>query len=201
MAKGINISGSLKHSSINISRYIRHKLGKTPEEIAEEDKVRPSAVLNSIASVDAFRQTHTVEFLNEAMIDVVMQNKDKLQRTLSAGLTATKINEKGKKVADHTTQQKAFENAAKLVDTLQPKPTKGISVNVKQQTAVAQGSPPPESGFTDFEARIRNIRAKVDRYNQLPSTTGTVIDDDAEIQEDKEEEVTVDVGSSPHTQG
>ena len=187
MGKNVEIQGSLKKSSINLSRYIRHNLGTTPEDIAKQDGVGVAAVNKSIRAIDAYRATHTVEFLNQSMIEVVMANTDHLKKAMKGGLTATKKDDKGKKVPDHTVQMHAIDAATKIVTALQPKQGKGIHVNVNQQQAVAGGTPPPESGFVGYEERLRSIRAKIDQHNQLPSATGDVIDDAADIEEDAEE--------------
>lgn len=171
----------------------------TAEEIAKQDGVKEQAIIKSIAAIDVYRAANTVEFLNESIVEVVRNNKRNLDKALSDGLRATKVDKNGKKTADHATQLKAFEVAVRAAEIVQPKTGKGISVNVNQQQAVASGSPPPESGYVGYEERLRTIRQKMDQHNLLPSATGTVIDDAAEI-EDEAEEVTVSAGE-PNTQG
>lgn len=178
----------MRKSSVNLSRYIRHNLGATPAEIASQDGVGVRTIEKSIASIDAYRATHTVEFLNQSMIEVVMSNTDELREAMKGGLTAQKIDDQGKKVPDHTVQMHAIDSATRMVTALQPKIGKGIQLNLNQQQAIAAGAtPPPESGFAGFEERLRQIRTRIDQHNQLPSATGDVIDAAAEIQDEAEE--------------
>lgn len=199
MAKGKRIVTSLKSARTHLSRYTRHKLGLSAEEIAVQDKVRVSAVESSIGAIDSFRAANTIEFMNESLVDVVLENADVLKSSLRQSLTANIKDAKGKIVPDHKTRLAAVSKVTELAQAIQPKPTgKGINLNVSQQNANLHAAPPPESGFVGYEERLRNIRRNIDQHNLLPSETGTVIDDDADIEADDEEEVTVSA-SDPDT--
>lgn len=178
---------TLRHSDADLHRYMRHKLGSTTEEIAAQDGVSEITIQRSIRTVDAYRIANTSEYLNESMIAVVMKNHRNIDSAISGALGAKKTDKDGKKVDDHQTQLEGVDRAIKIMEVVQPKPQKGISVNVNQQAAISHGSPPPESGFAGYEQRLKKIRAKIDQHNQLPSVTADTPDVDAEIIEDQEE--------------
>ena len=195
--------GSMKNANVHLQRYIRHKAGKTTQEIADEDGVKVQTVNDSIVRVDAYRATHTVEYLNESMIAVVMDADKHIRSAITGGLQAMTKDDRGRPKPDHQTRGKILETVAKIVQTVQPRPAGGINLKVNQQSVMAgqPASPPPEAGFVGYEERLRIIRRKIDQHNLLPSEVGTVRDDDAEIEEDESPEgspevVTIDAGNS-----
>jgi hypothetical protein len=188
------VSGSLRYSDVHLRRYVLHKLGKTPEEIAQMEGVKRAAVEKSIVSVDAFREANTVDVMNGAMVDTVIGRKRQMDKALDEALEAKIVGKEGEMVPDHKTRLSAITEVRELVRSIQPKAQGNktvIAPVMNQQTAVQ--TPTSETKALDFESRIRIAREKIEAHNRLPPPPSIAA---PEASEDYIEEVeTVDVGS------
>lgn len=179
-------------SKIHHSRYIRKRIGIEVAEIAKADKVTIETVQKSINMVEAYRACHTIEFVNEAIMGLIMENTGPVSKAIAGGLGAKLELEgaKGQKVTvpDHAMRMRAVDSFTKLVETVQPKAkTGGVSVSV-QQTAAALAAAPTETSLLGFEDKLKVIRRKIQEQEALPSEVGTPYDDEAELADDDDEE-------------
>jgi adenosyl cobinamide kinase/adenosyl cobinamide phosphate guanylyltransferase len=149
----------LAPASIQQSRFLRHRVGFSIEEIARRDGVSQRTVERSIQRVDAFRQANSVEFVNEALSNSVMKHKQDMDRSIANALRAqrqVKDQKTGeiKTVPDHQVRLEAINKLIDIAKTVQPKAGHVIKVNV----GVGVGVRPSESQYVGFEDRIERIR-------------------------------------------
>ncbi len=181
--------------NVHLQRYLRAKIGLTPEEIAKEHGVSVETVKGSIAKIDTYRALHTLEFANEAAVGIVVGSANIIQRAILRGAVAKKrviVGDKTEMVDDFAIQAKSVENFTALVTAIQPRGGKPVNVNVNanansQSTAVSHS----ETRTMGFEERLRHISKKVEQESSSKSEIGTTFDDEVIEAEEKEEGVLV----------
>lgn len=191
ITRGARASSILSKDNIHLQRYLRAKIGISPEQIAKEHGVQLDTVKESIAKVDVYRQLHTLDFANEAAVGVVVGAAGEIGRAILRGATATKrivVGNGTEVVDDHATQQKAVENFTGLVTAIQPKGGKGVSVSVSaNSTAQSAASSHSETRTMGYEERLRKVSQQVEAESTRKSEVGTTFDDE-EVEDDEEDE-------------
>jgi hypothetical protein len=149
----------------HLDRFILHKGGKTIDEIAAEEEVRPETIRASIRRVEIAQGYYNQEFLNQSLISIVLSAAPAAQKAVLSALGAqtvrTSKNSKGEEIfvkePDHETQLKGLAEFREIAKAAQPKPahqTKiavGVGVGVNTQ---ASGS------YVAMEDRMRDIKQK-----------------------------------------
>lgn len=173
-------------SATHFLRYIKHKCGMSPDEIAVSDNVKIKAVQRSIQHVEIYRKQHTLEFLNEAIIKEVMSAAPELGKALVRALTAKTEGQDGEFKEDIATQLKGVHSVSTLVRDIQPKGSgTHVQVGIQNQNAPTVIS----HNYLGFEDRLRKLRPKIDQVNALPSETVSVnIENDEVIEAGTEAE-------------
>lgn len=196
LTRGSRSSGIISKDNIHLQRYLRAKIGLTPEEIAKEHKVSVQAVKASIARIDSYRALHTLDFANEGivglLIDVLPDTKSALVRGMKAKKRVT-VGNRTELVDDILMQQKAVENVKELAMVIQPKGGKPVNVqvsaNANAQSAVVSHS---ETRVMGMEENLRAISQRVEAETRQKSEVGTTFDDevpdDGEAEEEEEDE-------------
>ena len=181
---------------IDFQRLIRRKMGASAKDISAADGVTEAAVLESINVAELYMSLHSLEHANAAVVGIVKDTANETQKTLRRGLNAKKKsrNKWGRTVVEHDipTQLKAVGQFTAMVEAIQPKGGKGITVNANA-AANAQATTFSEENYQPgFEELIDTIRSKVARQNLVPrevsTTTDDVVLDGGELIDDSAEE-------------
>jgi len=78
----------LAPASIQQNRYLRARMGISIDKIAQEDGVSQRTVEQSIERVGAFRQSKSVEFVNQAISEIILTSQDATNKVLTRALRA-----------------------------------------------------------------------------------------------------------------
>jgi hypothetical protein len=169
---------ALTNSSIHFERYAANKSGKSVEEIAEEDHVKPEAIRRSIETVEIYRHKNTADTMNQVLISVVQRLETKLLAALERGLGAqTEIHDdkgKVKKAPDHAMQIKAAAEVRQIAQVVQPKAAPQLNVGV----GVGINSPPTRvatGSYIGMEDRLREIRKLREGQATIEGRTAIVL--------------------------
>jgi hypothetical protein len=150
---------------VHLERFILHKGGKTIEEIATVEKVRPETIRNSIRRVEIAQGYHTQDYLSQGLIAVVLEAAPAAQKAILSALDAhfvrEKKNDKGETIKvvepDHDTQLKAVSELRELAKAAQPKQAAKIAMGVNVNVPGAQAA---SGSYVGMEDRMRDIRHK-----------------------------------------
>lgn len=181
MANKLIKRGSAEPNPIDFQRLIRRKLGATTKEIAVADGITEKAALASVNAAEIYLDLHSLEHVNAAVGRIVQNSAEKTQKTLHRSLEA-KLRTRDKKgrvhiEEDFSTQLRAVGEFTSMVEAIQPKGGKGVTVNANS-TANAQATAFSEENYQPgFEELIDTIRTKVERQNLIPREVGTTTDD------------------------
>jgi len=180
-----------RSTSANLRRHALHKLGRSIEEIAIEEGVRPAAIARSIESVDTMRLLNTPEVMTAEMINSVIGRKLKYDQALEAALDAVIVGKKGTTTPNHNIRLRAVAEVRQMVKALQPRGG-GINLNVNNSSSALSSSiASSDTRFIGFEERLREVRAQIDQHNQLPPPDSIAAPEaDNEIEEDEVEDGT-----------
>jgi hypothetical protein len=167
---------ALTSSSIHFDRHALNKSGKSIEEIAVMEGVKPEAIRRSIETVEMYRHRNTADTMNQSLISVVQRLETKILGALERGLNAvTDVHSNGKveKQPDHAIQIKAVAEVRQLAQVVQPKASPQVNVGVgvginSQPTRVATGS------YVGMEDRLREIRKLRENQKTIEGRTDIV---------------------------
>jgi len=177
----------------HLDRFILHKGGKTIDEIAAEEDVRPETIRASVRKVEIAQGYYNQEFLNQSLISLVLNATPAAQKALMAALSAQTVrtakNKAGEEILikepDYDTQAKGLAEFREIAKAAQPKPSHqtkiavGVGVGVNAQ---ASGS------YVGMEDRMREIKQR--RLTQVVDDTrrAPVLDVPLKALDDEEED-------------
>jgi hypothetical protein len=170
-------------------RFARFNAGISVEEIAKTDKVKPTAIEESIRLCKAQEQIYGINALETHTIEIITSAKDLEKQAIAEALTAeTQVfghtedtaGEVIASVPNHEVRMRAMDTLTKRTSAIMARhvkgPTTNHNVNVGVGVVAGHGG-----GATNFEERLREVtrrRQLTTGANVLP--VGDIVDVEAE---------------------